>query len=113
MEVLDAVPPVRSAAQGASLGQINGLLDHYTLRRNYGFLRLAKDGMLNGALDGEVTLLHGFDDDSGTLALRLEHPIGDKIVSGLKLTHPYGHENGEFVLRPRQDTIALYTTMKF
>lgn len=39
-EALDAITPAQSAIQGQALSQLNGVLNHYTLRKNYTFLRL-------------------------------------------------------------------------
>lgn len=113
MQALEQVTPVRSAIQGQSFGQINGLLDHYTLRRNYVFGRLAHDALLDGKIATEVTVLHGLDDGSGSLGLRLEYPVAEQVTLGLKATHTYGGETAEFTLRPETDTIAIYTSIEF
>lgn len=110
---LDQVSPASSAIHGQSLGQINGLLDHYTLRQNYAFGRLANDSLLGGKLATELTVLHSLDDGSGSLGLRLEYPFSDQIALGLKATHNYGGKNKEFTLRPGTNTIAIYTSFEF
>ncbi|WP_293573955.1 hypothetical protein [Phaeobacter sp.] len=113
VDALDTTTPAQSTVHGQSLNQLNGLLNHYTLRQNYGFLRVSHDNLFGKAVSGEVTVLHGLDDGSGSLGLRLEMTLGDRATLGLTTTHKYGGENSEFTLRPEGDAIAIYTTMKF
>ena len=113
INALDTVTPAQSGVHGQSLNQLNGLLNHYTLRQNYGFLRVSHDNLFGRPVSGEVTVLHGLNDGSGSLGLRLEMPLGDRATLGLIATHKYGGENSEFTLRPEGDAFAIYTTMKF
>lgn len=113
MGALDALTPVTSAAGGAALGQLNGALGQYTQRQNYGFVRLAKDNLWGSEFSTEFTVLHGFDDGSGSLGLRLTHPLGERGQIGLVASHGYGGEQGEFTMRPGQTTLSLYTTVSF
>ena len=113
MGALDALTPVRSVAAGSALGRLNGALGQYTQRQNYGFVRMAKDSLWGSPVSMEVTLLHGFDDGSGSLGLRLERPIGAWGRIGLMATHGYGGAGGEFTLRPARNTLSVYTTVSF
>ncbi|MBO9463660.1 hypothetical protein J7443_00315 [Tropicibacter sp. R15_0] len=113
VSALDTITPTQSAVHGQSLNQLNGLLNHYTLRQNYGFLRVSHDSLFGKPVSGELTVLHGLDDGSGSLGLRLEMPLGEQATLGLSATHKYGGENTEFTLRPEGDALAIYTTMKF
>jgi len=113
VRALDHVTPATSAAHGQTLGRLNGLLDHHTLRRNYAFVRIAHDGPFGGKLAVELTALHGMDDGSGTLGLRLEHPLADQITVGLMASRKYGGTNGEFTLRPETSSVALYASVAF
>lgn len=112
-EALAGLTPVTSATQGRALGALNGALNHYTQRRNYAFLRLSQDGIGSTGLSGEMTLLHGLDDGSGTLGLRLEHPLGDTARLGLAVTQTYGGSGDEFRLRPDHSSVAVYTMVTF
>lgn len=113
MGALGSLTPVQSAAAGAALGQLNGALGQYTQRQNYGFMRMAKDSLWGSPVSLEMTVLHGFDDGSGSLGLRLERPVGERGQIGLMATHGYGGARGEFTQRPAQNTLSLYTTMSF
>ncbi len=113
IDALDTITPTQSAVHGQSLGRLNGVLNHYTLRQNYGFLRVSHDALFGKPISGELTVLHGLDDGSGSLALRLEMPLGDLATIGLQASQKYGGENTEFNLRPMRDSLAIYTTMKF
>lgn len=110
---LDALTPVRSATAGQSLGQLNGTLNHFTLRQNYGFLRVAQDGVLGSAFNAEFTVLHGFDDQSGSAGLRIERALGDNLTAGIAVSRKYGTTNSEFMLRPETGAVSLYTTLRF
>lgn len=113
MAVLAALTPVTSLSAGEALGQLNAALGQYTQRRNYGFIRLATDRLWESGFSLELTALHGFDDGSGSLGLRLEHAIGTRGTIGLTLTHGYGGRLGEFTSRPGRNTLSLYTAMSF
>ena len=108
MAGLDAASPATSMAQGQALGRINGLLNHYTLRKNYGFMRLAKENFLGTGINGEATLLHGFDDGSGDIGLRLHTSLGNRSTVGIKLSRKYGGRNAEFTLRPETRAISIF-----
>lgn len=110
---LEGLTPVTSALAGQSLGQLNGVLNHYTLRQNYGFLRVAQEGFMGSKFDAEFTVLHGFDDGSGTAGIRFERDLGDAFTVGAAISQKYGAANSEFMLRPERATVALYTTMRF
>ena len=116
---LNTITPPQSAIEGQALGRLNGVLNHYTLRQNYTFLRLAHDDLFGDALfwdgkvSGEATLLYGLDDDSGSLGARLETALTDNITTGLHFSHKFGSKNAEFKLRPENSTLALYMTMQF
>ena len=111
---LNTITPPQSAIEGQALGQLNGVLNHYTLRQNYTFLRLAHDNLFwDDKVNGEATLLYGLDDDSGSLGARLETALTDNITTGLHFSHKFGSENNEFKLRPENSTLALYMTMQF
>ena len=110
---LDIVTPVASATHGQTLQQINALLDRYTLRQNYGFVRLAHDAAFNSMLAVEVAVLHGVDDGSGSVGLRLEYPLADHITVGLAASRKYGRDNMEFTIRPETASIAIYASMRF
>ncbi|WP_068089089.1 hypothetical protein [Polycladidibacter stylochi] len=94
-------------------GQINTALRHHSLRRNYAFLRMAKDDLLDLNLESEFTLLHGLDDQSGRVGLRLEKEITEGASIGVFASHRYGKENSEFRLRPDISSLALYTLIRF
>jgi len=113
VRALDHVTPAISVVHGQTLGQLNGLLDHHTLRRNYAFVHIAHDGLFGSQLAIELTALHGMDDGSGTLGLRLEHPLTDQITVGLRASRKYGGTNTEFTLRPETNSIALYAGVTF
>ena len=111
---LNTITPPQSAIQGQALGQLNGVLNHYTLRQNYTFFRVSHDNLfLDGKVSGAATLLYGMDDGSGSLGMRLETPLADSITTGLYFTHKFGSKNDEFKLRPENNTVALYMTMPF
>ena len=94
-------------------GRLNETLDHYTLRRNYGFLRIAHDAAFGTELAIEATALHGFDDGSGAVGLRLEYPATEQVSLGLKAERKYGGKNSEFALRPETGAIAVYVGASF
>lgn len=110
---LDQVSPATSAIHGQSIGQLNGMLNHYTLRRNYAFARVAHDSVFGSDISGELTLLHGLDDGSGTFAVRLEKEIFDQVTLGVVGTQRYGSTNSEFTLRPGKNSLSVYTSIKF
>ena len=116
---LNTITPPQSAIEGRALGQLNGVLNHYTLRQNYTFLRLAHDDLFGDALfldsrvSGAATLLYGLDDDSGNLGVRLETSLADHITTGLHFTRTFGSKNDAFKLRPENSAVALYMTMPF
>lgn len=99
--------------QGLVLGRLNETLDHYTLRRNYGFIRVAHDAAFGTELAIEATALHGFDDDSGSVGLRLEYPATERVSIGLKAERKYGGRNSEFALRPETGAFAIYFGTSF
>jgi hypothetical protein len=105
--------PVTSALAGQSFAQLNGVLNHYALRQNYGFVRLAQDGIGGSKFNAEFTVLHGFDDQSGAAGLRVERALGDSATAGVALSQKYGDENSEFKLRPGARSVAIYTTVRF
>lgn len=94
-------------------GQINTALRHHSLRRNYAFLRMAQDDLLDLNLEGELTLLHGMDDQSGRVGVRLEKEVAEGASIGVFASHRYGKENTEFRLRPDISSLALYTLLRF
>ncbi len=110
---LQGLTPVTSAAGGAALGQLNGVLNEYTQRQNYGFVRLSKENLFGTDLIGEFTVLHGFDDNSGNVGLRIEYGVTDNARIGVQATQSYGGKNDEFTLRPDQSSLSLYTTVTF
>ena len=112
-QTLNAITPARSAADGRSLRRMNNVLNHYILRRNYGFVRLARDTFPGLPLSGELTALYGIDDGSGSLGLRVETPVSDQVMTGLYARYSFGGANDEFTLRPRIGSIALYSTIRF
>lgn len=110
---IELVTPVASALHGQSLGQLNHLLNHYTLRQHYAFARVAHDQLLGSKFSAEATALHGIDDESGTLGFRLEYPVAEKFTLGLRAARNYGVSNTEFTIRPAPDTFALYAGVTF
>lgn len=112
-DALDMLAPVDSPTRGRGLGRLNETLDHYTLRRNYGFLRVAHDAVFGTELTFEATALHGFDDGSGAVGLRLEYPATERISLGLKAERKYGGKNSEFALRPETGAVAVYVGASF
>ncbi len=105
---LDAASPAASMAQGQALARINGLLNHYTLRKNYGFIHLAKENFPGADMNGEATLLHGFDDGSGDIGLQLHTPLGNRTAVGIKFSRKYGGRNAEFTLRPETNAVSIF-----
>ena len=95
-----------------SLGEINNALNHYTLRQNYGFMRIAKDGFMSSEVNVVVDLLHGFDDQSGGTQLRTEYLL-NQITFGFLVNQRYGSDNSEFTLRPSRSLFSLYIMTKF
>lgn len=115
-EIDTAINPMTGLApalKGAAMGQLNGLLNHYTLRQNYGFLRLSHENVLGSNILAELTVLHGFDDQSGSAGLRFEMPLGETFTAGIMATKSYGANNSEFNLRPKTGTLSIYTTARF
>ena len=112
-EALDMLSPVDSPMKGRSLGRLNETLDHYTLRQNYGFLRVAHDAVFGTELTFEATALHGFDDSSGAVGIRLEYPASELVSLGLIAERKYGGKNSEFALRPETGAIAIYFGASF
>lgn len=110
---LQDLTPVTSAQSGAALGQLNGVLNQYTQRQNYGFVRLSKENLFGTELTGEFTVLHGFDDNSGNFGLRVEYAVTDNARIGVQATQTYGGTNDEFRLRPDQSSLSLYTMVTF
>lgn len=112
-DALDMLAPDDSPTKGRGLGRLNETLDHYTLRRNYGFIRVAHDAAFGTELAIEATALHGFDDGSGSVGLRLEYPATEQISLGLKAERKYGGKNSEFALRPETGAISVYVGASF
>ena len=88
------------ALPAGNLLTLNALLDHFTLRRHYAFLRALRSGLLDRALSAEVTLLHNLADQSGSLGLHLEPEVGPTLSLGLSVRYRYGGGSDEFGLRP-------------
>jgi hypothetical protein len=110
---LDDITPVSSVGQGTALGQLNGLLNHYTLRQNYIFWRLAQEELFGIPLNGELTLLHGIDDGSVSAGLRMEYIVSETLTVGTVVSRRYGETNSEFTLRPSGNSMSFYATMSF
>ena len=113
LSTLEVISPAQSAVQKRSLGQLNGILNHYTLRQNYAFLRVSNDRILDRSISGEITTLYGVDDGSGRIGLRFETSLGERTTTGFYTTHRFGGNNDEFMLRPRVDTFSLYASINF
>ena len=112
-DALDMLTPVDSPTKGRRIGRLNETLDHYTLRRNYGFIRVAHDAAFGTELAIEATALHGFDDGSGSVGLRLEYPATEQVSLGLKAERKYGGKNSEFALRPETGALVIYFGASF
>ena len=112
-QALTIITPANSAVMERSLGQVNNLLDHYMLRKNYGFIRLAHDKFADFDLASEFSLLHSLDDGSGSIGTRFELPLSDNVTAGLYGSLKYGGSNKEFTLRPNASALAFYTMVKF
>ena len=110
---LNKITTVQSNTYGQSLAQLNGLLNHYTLRRHYGFLRLFSDTLFSNSIDSELTVLHGFDDNSGSVGLRFEIPMKYSLLTGFYTTRKYGKSHDEFMLRAEKIMLSAYITMNF
>ena len=91
---------------------LNRDLRHYTLRQNYGFLRLSHPEFFGLDITPELSTFHNLDDDSGTLSARFESELGNGIV-GLYATSAYGDDEGEFKLRSPNQSAMIYWTLKF
>ena len=110
---LNTISPPQSAVEGSSIDQLNGLLNHFTLRQNYAFVRVSTDNILASSINGEITNIYGIDDGSGSFGLRLGTSLGDRITAGLYTTHRFGVKNHEFTLRPETGFISLYMKTVF
>lgn len=87
------------ALPAGNLLRLNALLDHYTLRRHYAFLRALRPRLFDRALSAELTLLHNLADRSGSLGLHFEHEAGRGLSIGLSGRCRYGGGRDEFGLR--------------
>jgi len=112
-QAIDMVSPVATPQMGHTLGQLNRLLNHYTLRQNYGFMRLSHDNVFGTQIKSALTVLHGFDDGSGSVGLRIEYPVTEAIEIGLYASQKYGVHNSEFMLRPNTSSLSIYATVRF
>ncbi len=110
---LDEVTPANSPRLMRGLGGVNVLLNHHTLRRNYGFARVAHDGPFGGNTAVELTTLLGLDDGSGVAGLGFDRPFRDRFNLGLRFDRAFGEENTEFRLRPETASVSIYTSVKF
>ena len=101
------------ALPAGNLLRLNALLDHFTLRRHYAFLRAWRPGLFGRALSAELTLLHNLADRSGSLGLRFEHEAGPGLSLGLGGHCRYGGGADEFGLRPGRLSGVLFLGLHF
>ena len=113
MTVAYASSPPVTAIQGRRLAMVGELLNHFSLRKNYGFARVGKEGIFEGEANVEITVFHGFDDGSGDVGFRLERPLTEQGVIGVGIGRRYGGANSEFGLRPKTGRLSIYTSHAF
>ena len=113
LSAISANMPVMSAEAATRVMQLSNLTSNAFLRRNYVLLRLSHEALFGTSLQGEVVLLHGMDDSSGFLTLRLDCPVADNLTLSVVGSHGYGARDSEFGFRSEQGSLALQLVVKF
>ncbi|WP_138928016.1 hypothetical protein [Verminephrobacter aporrectodeae] len=107
------VGPVPERGQGRLL-TLNGMLRAETLRRNYLFGRAAFPQVaFFGEASLELSMLHGLDDRSGVLSIRVEKVLQSGTTWGIYSSQPYGGHRSEFGLRGMGLKVVAYVTHSF
>ena len=102
-------PAIRARERG-NLLRLNEALRHYSLRQNYGFLRLSHAEPFALPLAAEISAFHNLDDHSNRLSARFEKAWGNSLT-GLYATASHG--NGEFSLRSPKQAVMMYWSLTF
>lgn len=102
---------IHDSASG-NLLRLNGVLRHYTLRRNYVFLRLSHPEFVGSAITSELSIFHNLDDGSGIVSSRFEIDL-DKGDAGLYARSAYGDGGDEFKLRGPNQMAKVYWSLQF
>ena len=84
-----------------------------TMRRHYAFLRAHHPGPYGRDFGLEMTVLHGLEDHSGSMGLRLEHEIGQNLVLGVEGRWRYGGHLDEFAQRTCRVSASVHATVYF
>ena len=92
---------------------LNLLLNHFTLRRHYGFLRMYQPRLFDFDFVTETTVFHNLLDHSGIFGVRFEHKIGADLLLGIQGRYSYGTFPDEFVLRGGRASGSFYVTTRF
>ena len=85
----------------------------FTMRRHYGFVRAHYPGLFGRDLALEMTVLHGLEDHSGSMGLRLEHEIGPNLLLGVEGRRRYGGGLDEFAQRTSRLSGSVHVTVYF
>ena len=92
---------------------LSARLDRFTLRRRYGFARALHPDLFGSGLAAELAVLHGLEDRSGAIGLRLERAMGPDLVLGVEGRRLYGGGLDEFALRTANLSGSVYVTVHF
>ena len=84
-----------------------------TMRRHYGFLRVHHPDLFGRDLALGMTMLHGLEDHSGSLGLRLEHELSPSLLLGVEARWLYGGDLDEFAMRPTGLSGSIHVTAYF
>lgn len=103
---------LRGLATG-NLLRLSGQLRRFTLRRHYGFFRVQHPGLFGRNLAAAMTVFHNLEDDSGSLALRLEREMGPSVLLGVEGRVLYGDDLDEFALRTARLSGSVHFTISF
>ena len=96
-----------------NLRRLGAHFARFTMRRHYGFLRARHPDLFGRGLALEATVLHGLEDHSGSMGLRLEREIGANLLLGVEGRWPYGENLDEFGLRTAGPSGSIHVTAYF
>ena len=102
----------RRLADG-NLLRLSAHFARFTMRRYYGFVRAHHPGLFGRDLALEMTVLHGLEDHSGSMGLRLEHEIGPNLLLGAEGRWRYGGRLDEFAQRTNRWSGSIHVTIYF
>jgi hypothetical protein len=113
MDAVSLNSPPTSAVSDQRLAELRSLAYHAELRRDYLFVRLFQEWLAGTKLQGQMIVLHGLEDGSGSAALRLEYPFTPETSAWLYLNRRYGGSDDEFIQRTERGTVSLGMVHRF